>query len=70
MTRRSLGAGMWGLLMAVWLGALLAGARAYLFNGSPLAISMETIPAVLWLVTGAVAWAVALSYGLQRYRRR
>ncbi len=57
-------------MMVVWLGALVSGVWWVwpLFVGE--AWTAERLGALFWLVLGAAAWLVALSFGRQRYWRR
>jgi hypothetical protein len=60
---------LWGVLMAIWLGALLFGlwwVWPHLERGE---LTRDLVLSVLWLVGGGVAWIVALNAGRAWFRR-
>jgi hypothetical protein len=57
-------------MMAVWLAGLAWGVWWVWPHLERLELTRDLAVALLWLVTGAVAWVVALRLGWQRYRRR
>ena len=63
-------ASLWILMMTVWLGGLLFGLWWVWPHFERLALTPDLVAAFFWLVTGTVAWIVALNLGRQRYWRR
>jgi hypothetical protein len=61
---------IWLLMMVVWLGGLIVGLWWVWPHFQRLAVTTDLVVAAVWLVTGAIAWTVALNMGLQRYWRR
>ena len=61
---------VWLVMMLVWLGGLLYGLWWVWPHIERMAPTGELFVSLFWLVTGAVAWAVALNIGRQRYWRR
>jgi hypothetical protein len=61
---------LWLALMAVWLAALAYGLWWVWPHFERLQFTTELAGSVIWLAMGAVAWIVALRFGLQRYWRR
>ncbi|MDP8923099.1 MAG: hypothetical protein M3O34_09530, partial [Chloroflexota bacterium] len=68
--RLSMKALLWGLMMLVWLGGLLFGLWWVWPRFAQPRLDGELVMIVIWLITGAVAWLVALNLGRQRYWRR
>ena len=61
---------VWLVMMLVWLGGLLYGLWWVWPHFERMALTAELFVSLFWLVTGAVAWVVALNIGRQRYWRR
>jgi hypothetical protein len=61
---------IWALLMLVWLGALITGLWWVWPHFESMTLTADLIWALVWLVTGAAAWLLALNLGFQRYWRR
>ena len=61
---------LWVVLMLVWLGGLLSGLWWVWPLFERMALTNDLVVAVIWLIVGAMAWIVALNFGLQRYWRR
>ena len=61
---------LWLAMMLAWLAALAYGAWWVWPHVERLALTSELIGSLIWLSMGAVAWVVALRFGLQRYWRR
>lgn len=61
---------LWSLLMLVWLAGLLYRVWWVWPNFERPALTTDLVGSLVWLSTGAVAWAVALGYGWRRYWRR
>ena len=61
---------LWVVMMLVWLGGLILGLWWVWPLFERLALTNDLVVAVIWLIAGAVAWIVALNFGLQRYWRR
>jgi hypothetical protein len=60
----------WHLLMLVWLLSWLLGAWWVWPVLAQLELNSELLSAVFWLVTGGIAWVVAVMLGLRRYYAR
>jgi hypothetical protein len=56
--------------MLVWLGGLLSGLWWVWPHFQRWELTSDLIFALVWLVTGAAAWIVALSFGRRRYWSR
>jgi hypothetical protein len=56
--------------MLVWLGALVTGAWWVWPLVQRGQLTADLVAALVWLVTGAAAWVVALNFGWRRYRPR
>ena len=63
-------AALWVVMMLVWLGGLIFGLWWVWPLFERTALTNDLVVAVIWLIAGAVAWIVALNFGLQRYWRR
>jgi hypothetical protein len=61
---------VWGVLMAIWLGALLFGLWWVWPHFERGALTGDLVLAVLWLLGGGAAWVVALNAGRAWFRRR
>jgi hypothetical protein len=61
---------VWLSLMVAWLGGLVFGLWWVWPHVERMALSAELFVSLFWLVTGAVAWVLALNLGRQRYWRR
>jgi hypothetical protein len=61
---------LWLGLMLIWLGGLIFGLWWVWPHFERLALTTDLVVASLWLITGALAWIVALNAGLHRYWRR
>jgi hypothetical protein len=56
--------------MVLWLAGLLYGLWWVWPHFERMALTAELLVSFFWLLTGAVAWLVALNFGRQRYWRR
>jgi hypothetical protein len=61
---------LWLLMMLLWLGGLLFGLWGIWPHVERGAITGDLVVSVLWLITGTLAWLLALNMGRQRYWRR
>jgi hypothetical protein len=57
-------------MMLLWMGGLLLGLRGVWPLLQRPSLTPELVIPLVWLVIGAAAWGLALSFGLQRFRRR
>ena len=57
-------------MMLAWMGGLLLGFRGVWPLFQRPALTPELFIPLVWLVIGSAAWGVALTFGLQRFRRR
>jgi hypothetical protein len=62
-------AALWRAMMLAWLGGLLLGAwqALPLLRDPAAAPTQDLLVAVMWLVIGFAAWALALNLGRRRY---
>ena len=58
---------IWLLMMLLWLGGLLFGLWWVWPHFERMAPTAELFVSLFWLITGSVAWLVALNVGRQRY---
>ena len=63
-------AALWALMMLLWMGGLLLGLRGVWPLLQRPSLTPELVIPLVWLVIGTAAWGLALSFGLQRFRRR
>jgi hypothetical protein len=61
---------LWAAMMLIWLAAWLYGLWWVWPHFERGQFTAELVTALFWLITGAVAWSVALRLGLARFRRR
>ena len=61
---------LWVLMMLVWLAGLLFAVWWVWPRFEAPTPSAELVMIVLWLVTGAATWLLALNLGRRRYWRR
>jgi len=61
---------LWAAMMLIWLAAWLFGLWWVWPHFERGQFTAELVTALFWLVTGAVAWSVALRLGLARFWRR
>jgi hypothetical protein len=57
----------WHLIMLAWFAGWLLGVVWVWPTIVRFELNVDLVSAVFWLVTGAVAWAVAFSMGYRRY---
>ena len=57
-------------MMLVWMGGLLLGLRGVWPLLQRPTLTPDLVIPLVWLVIGTAAWGLALSFGLQRFRRR
>jgi len=60
---------LWVAMMLAWLGGLALGLWWVWPHIRPLALTADFVFSLMWLVTGATAWLVALSLGYRRFWR-
>lgn len=61
---------LWAAMMLVWLGAWLFGLWWVWPHFERGQFTGELVVALFWLITGGLAWTVALSIGRARFWRR
>lgn len=61
---------VWVAMMVAWLGAMLFGLWWVWPHIERMQLTAELGAALFWLLTGAMAWIVALRLGLARFWQR